>query len=382
MELVEFLTSKEIIVVYIVAAVLCLICVAVYLVEKYNVKLRQKHNTRELNKLVEELKDEVYEENNKVVYNEPVLSEINSETEVLEEASSVVELLEATGELKVSLDEEDCEKVKEETIQDVKSDNVKDEVIQKLEEEKVTDEVVQKLKEEILEPIIIEEVALEEELTEVEELKEKKEEPELEYTSIEPDPATAREELEKITEELRKQELKKNNEVVSEEVENIKLTNYEESQEENAIISLEELMKKSKEMYALNEITQYADEGNVPISLTEFEKQVGEANKDVYNEPFIISNVVSEKEVIEELEEEKKESVKLDDFNTVKVEVKEEVKKFKSSPIISPIYGIRDEVKENDLELENTANYEKLDEEIRKTNEFLMTLKELQKHLD
>ena len=29
-----------------------------------------------------------------------------------------------------------------------------------------------------------------------------------------------------------------------------------------------------------------------------------------------------------------------------------------------------------------TANYQKLDEEIRKTNEFLMTLKELQQRLD
>ena len=36
----------------------------------------------------------------------------------------------------------------------------------------------------------------------------------------------------------------------------------------------------------------------------------------------------------------------------------------------------------SDIELENTANFEKLDEEIRKTNEFLMTLKELQKKLD
>ena len=38
--------------------------------------------------------------------------------------------------------------------------------------------------------------------------------------------------------------------------------------------------------------------------------------------------------------------------------------------------------KSTELELENTANYEKLDEEIRKTNEFLATLKELQKKLD
>ena len=73
-------------------------------------------------------------------------------------------------------------------------------------------------------------------------------------------------------------------------------------------------------------------------------------------------------------------------MNTVKVEepIYQEHKKFKSSPVISPVYGIErpSDVSHNDIELENTANFEKLDEEIRKTNEFLMTLKELQKNLD
>ena len=88
--------------------------------------------------------------------------------------------------------------------------------------------------------------------------------------------------------------------------------------------------------------------------------------------------------------------MQLDDFNSIKIEseITEEVrkepirpayqttKKFERSPVISPIYGIeRTETKE-DIELENTANYEKLDEEIKKTNEFLMTLRELQKNLD
>ena len=38
--------------------------------------------------------------------------------------------------------------------------------------------------------------------------------------------------------------------------------------------------------------------------------------------------------------------------------------------------------KEYCRELENTANYDKLDQEIKKTNEFLMTLKELQQKLN
>ncbi len=76
--------------------------------------------------------------------------------------------------------------------------------------------------------------------------------------------------------------------------------------------------------------------------------------------------------------------VVLEDFSSVKVPLSNESKtyKFKSSPIISPIYGIENKEKDTDIELENTANYEKLDQEIKKTNEFLMTLRELQKKLD
>ena len=59
-------------------------------------------------------------------------------------------------------------------------------------------------------------------------------------------------------------------------------------------------------------------------------------------------------------------------------------KPYTPSPVISPIFGIEEEnlSKNNALSLENTANYEKLDAEIRKTNEFLSKLKELQKKLD
>jgi hypothetical protein len=68
-----------------------------------------------------------------------------------------------------------------------------------------------------------------------------------------------------------------------------------------------------------------------------------------------------------------------------KVEEKQEKKVFKPTPIISPVYGIEkteDSINSNELQLENTADYEKFDEEIRKTNEFIATLKELQKKLD
>ena len=192
---------------------------------------------------------------------------------------------------------------------------------------------------------------------------------ELEYTTIEPDQETAQLELKKLTEELKRQQ---------EESNNITLTNYEEEQEENAIISLEELVRKSKDMYEANELTQYKDEGNEPISLQELEAKG--LNKNSYDEPFIIENVIPEEDKVEiEQQEELREKVKLVDMDTV--EVKEESTRFKSSPFISPVYGIESPTT-NDLQLENTANYDKLDEEIKRTNEFLMTLKELQKKLD
>lgn len=311
MDVVEFLTSKEIIVVYIIAAVACLLCFIIYLVEKHNDRGRKRHNTKELNKLVEQIKEEVEiapEEENI----EPVLQEtIQVEEPVVKETS---------------LSDEDIKSVILEIGTEVKKElNIKDEEI------------------EILEPV-----------------------EELEYTSIEPDVEDAREELNKITEELKIQEEK-----VENVVENCALTDYELEQEETAIISLEELVKKSKEMYEANELTQYNDEGNEPISISELEVISGREAEPI-TAPFEIDKVV----------ENEKEVVVLDEFETIKAKVEPEVKKFKSSPIISPIYGIEKQEITNDLELENTANYEKLDAEIKKTNEFLMTLKELQSKLD
>ena len=305
MDLLEFLTSKEIIVVYIVAGVACLLCFIVYLVDRNNIKAKQRQNTRELNKLVEEIKDEVEEdvEQKEVQYEEPVL-------EVIEPVSEAVSVP-------------------------------------------------------LVAPVRVE--------PKVEET--------LEYTTIEPDQKTAKLELKRLEEELKKQEELEEQE---EQNNNISLTNYEEEQEENAIISLEELVKKSKDMYEANELTQYADEGNEPITLQELEKKVGKESSKI-EDTFVIENVVPVEELTEEVVEEPViQQVSMDDFNTIKVDKEEqtEVKRFKSSPIISPIYGIEREVSQNDMELENTADYDKLDQEIKKTNEFLMTLRELQSKLD
>lgn len=335
--LIEFLTSKEILIVYLIAGIACLVCFIIYLVEKNNEKLKQRHNTRELNKLVEQIKEETYVyDDEEIEYEKPILETIEYGTD---EVGSVSDLVQQT--LEVSKDEEVA---LTEDVEDLEEIVEIEDLVEEVQENKVE------------EPVI--EVENLEDLNDIE-FKE-----ELIYTDIEPDQETARLELKKIEEELRKQES------ISD-IENIALTNYEEQQEESAIISLEELLKKSKEMYEKNEITQYADEGNEPISLQDLEKKFGEKNEN-YDEPFIIEDVVPENAEKVEIEE-----LIIEDTKTV---VKEE-KKFTISPVISPIYGLQ-KSPTSDLELENTADYDKLDEEIKKTNDFLTTLKDLQNKLD
>lgn len=314
--LIDFLTSKQIIYIYIVAFLACLVCFIVYLVEKNNKKLRLKHNTRELNKLVEEVREEanIIVENEKEVKQEPLLIPM---------------------------------------------------------EELQVDEKKQTIREEI----IVDQNALKQT---------KKEEEELEYTTIEPDQKTAKLELEKLKAELKKQE--KEEKIIEETIEKKQSKEiidhskikqkYEEQQEKSAIISLEELVQKSKDLYEANELTQYLDEGNEPISLKELESRVGKTS--TIEETFEIEKAIPKEEIkqLENIEPVKKKVI-LDDFETTKTN-----KKFKNSPIISPIYGIEKESKDKNMELENTADYDKLDAEIKKTNEFLMTLKELQKKLD
>ena len=292
-ELIDFLSSGEMTIVYVVAAIAFILCMMIYIIDKSYEKRKRKHNTKELNKLVEKVTEEL-----------------------------------------------------------------------ELEEQGYTEEPILIPNEPVLQPILDEKI---------EELEAPKEE--LVYTDIEPNQEEAKRQLVELTKRLQDEEQE-----VEEVIENIELTDYEAEQENNAIISLEELVEKSKEMYAANELTQYKDEGNEPISIQDLEEQAKKKVNPEYSKPFVIENVVPEKitkEEISEMYDDKK--LHLDDFNTVKVE---EPKKFKSSPVISPVYGIEKKETTETMELENTANYDKLDEEIKKTNDFIMTLKELQKHLD
>ena len=90
-ELIYFLTSKEIIVVYMVAGVACFLCFLIYLIDKTYYKRKRKNNTRELNKLVEEVNRELEEEkdiedmiveNMEIVQEQVEVEEIEEEIEV------------------------------------------------------------------------------------------------------------------------------------------------------------------------------------------------------------------------------------------------------------------------------------------------------------
>lgn len=339
--LIEFLTSKEIIVVYIVAAIACILCFIIYMVDKNYYKRKQKQNTRELNKLVEDVNIRLKEEPIEVNSEDVVTDSIEREVVLPEIEPIIIEEIEAPEILE-----------SKEVVEPIIKQKIENQV------EKVENIILETMSKEPERNNLIEEVL---------------------YTDAEPNKEEAQLELQRLTEELEKAE---------QETKNIDLTAYEEEQEENAIISLEELVRKSKEMYAANEVTQYADEGNEPISLQDLELRAKQAKQE---EPVIIEQIIEEvenKEVIEPHQE----RMILDDFNNIKLEEEtttpppkpayQTTKKFHRSPVISPIYGIEKKETSADIELENTANYEKLDEEIKKTNEFLMTLRELQKQLD
>ena len=378
-EIIDFLATKEVLIVLAIIGIIMFVYFILWFYEfmkKHEEKKKLQNNTMELNKLVEEVakarKEEQVEKTNNVdntniistepkeeevkqevveatitpVVNEPIIEEVKNVEEVQpvvkEEAPSIVIENKVSSPIEV---EPVVVSVNEPPI--TTNDSI---MLNDMFEEKV----------EVVSPTII--TPVDSPKNEEEVIKYKDEV----YTESE-----AKAELERITEELKKLE----NE---DKEENIELTKFETEQEENAIISLDELIAKGKTITEQNEITQYQDDGNEPISIQELEERYRK-----------------EKEQIEvlEVEEPKEEKTKLsiDDFLNGKEKEIERPKAYQESkstyhpsPIISPIYGIEEEqVKKNTtLELENTANYQKFDEEIRKTNEFLNKLKELQQKLD
>lgn len=365
--LTEFLESREVFIAVVVAVSICVIGTIYFLIEKRYKSKKIEQNSNMDTKLVRV-------SDNQVVV-EPVIDKIALEDKKSDVVIPVIkkEDTKQIEEEKVSMEKKEIiPEVERQEEQIVKQDFTplkKDErpviPIEEFNEEleELTPSSVADIYEEVKDKV-------EQEKLEVSMPKEERVE-KLEYTEIEPNQEEAKEELKRVTEELLRTQ-------AMQEQDNIDLTKFEEQQEEEAIISMDELMKKSKTLYDQNEITQYEDEGNEPISLKDLESRMNKIKEDVEVLDIEISKDAEPVVVSEETNK-----IKLDDFNTISLkDAYKEDRVFKSSPVISPIFGIEKKESTTNMELENTANYEKLDEEIKKTNEFLKALKELQKKLD
>ena len=259
--LIDFLTSTEIIVVYIVTLTTILLCLIVYLFDKGAEKRKQKQNTKELNRIVVE-EEPINDSEEQAYQDSPIMVEPLITTE--EPTTNIIELKEEEPEI----------------------------------EELVLDEEPQS---------------------------------ELIYTNIEPNKEEATAELMKLTETLEKSLTDTEQDNIS-----INVNKYEEDQEKDAIISYDELLERTRELNLSD---------NIRVE-----------NKVAQPEPVILTETKAEE--IERIE---------NTPNTVEP-LKE---RFKSSPIISPVYGISN----NDIEIENTANFDKLDAELIRSNMFLDKLK-------
>ena len=360
-DVIDFLTSKELIVVYVVVLLVCISYFVIYVINKTCQNRKKKQNTKELNRLVEQIEEKL-EDEQKYVPNNICTTQIEEIAQNILYVENVEEKKEVQNNIEMpQVTEEDKIETLEVVAQPIviENKNITTNEIKEVKQPTIIQPEIKEVIEEKFENMVLESMST---LTSQEELQ---------YTTIEPNAEEAQAELRRLTEELQK---------AQEETKNISLASLEEEQEANAIISLEEFIKRCEGKQYETSVEQYEeDDENKPISIEELEKMKNKIAIETIEEEQI--------EEITEVKEPHQEKMILDEFNNIKIEESPikaytEEKKFKSSPVISPVYGIEHTtIQENNMELENTANYEKLDEEIKKTNEFLMTLKELQKNL-
>lgn len=226
----------------------------------------------------------------------------------------------------------------EKPVEKIGTENIK---IEKIETENIIEnkEEVEEIKQEA-KPLEVNELAvkqdeIEELIIDDEPIIKKIESPEV--LSIEP--------VEKAKMEL----LKAEEEIVNQPSLEDTLTNLETIEEENAIISYQELLENTNDLTMALE-----DDGDEPITLDEVFKLFNGSN----DNGIVINEAL--------------EAIPIEDAYHGE---------FNSTPYLSPINGVESESLA-EIQLENTANLEKLDKEIRKTNQFLNILNELKKNLE
>lgn len=161
--------------------------------------------------------------------------------------------------------------------------------------------------------------------------------------------------LEKTQAQLAVEEITKALEGIKKEEDTEQYTKFEKEQEEDAIISYNELRQVFDKLYDENEKVQYIEDDDIPINIDE-----------LYNK----------KQKLEE--QEVPQRVKLDDFDSMKKVDTQTTSTFKSSPLLSPVYGIQEGPINAPEKVENTYD----DSDIKLANQFLNNLKELKNNLD
>ena len=342
-DMIEFLTSKEIIVVYIVIAVALFLCFLIFLIDRNNDKRKQRENTKKLNKLVEEvnsrLQEEAEEDRRRVKISKKKAKSVKEE--IIENNKSTERITSDIDFVPPVNNSNNEEKPK---IEEVYVNNIAalDDTSMSFEDK--MDSQINKVHESI---------------------------EGLAYTSPEPDREEATRELLRLTEELERAEKAQKT--------GIDILAYENEQEENAIISLDELTKRGDEMYASNEVTQYADEGNEPISLADLEKRKAQViNSEVVEPEKKATTIVEEKiqtsMLVEELKEEKvtKVSGPKTEIQIQNGEHAYQGAREKTNEIFSSVFG----------NVSPKADTVQTEEELQKTSEFLLSLKDLQSRLN
>ena len=94
------------------------------------------------------------------------------------------------------------------------------------------------------------------------------------------------------------------------------------------------------------------------------------------NEPITLDELY--KKNIDDLIEKQEE--KINSFN--KEQLNEEPKKFKNSSVISPVFGIKSDNEYKKLEAYKRSDVRNIEDEIKKTEEFLSELKKLKERIE
>ena len=327
----DLLLSKEILIVYIILGIAILLCLLIYIIDKITYKSKLKKNTLELIDLV-----------NKV--NDKLANDSIPTSSILEDNS-----LSDTKRVEINNDDlsyTNIEPTREEAIREIEA-----------------------IKEELV-----------------------KEETSTENNTL--DSTFKNEEVVDTVEEIDNSSNVCNNQVEetinNNDTDNIISNQYDD---EDVPITLDEYMMISTDKYN-NDTLEISDEKDALISFDEVSKKFDRVNNEieeitspvgielqnviesVYNnnkeEAVILENKVVEMHTLSDLSEPER------------VRVPYMRDKFRNSNFISPIFGLE---KVNlptleELQIENTANYDKLDQEIKKTNNFLKELHELKKNLE